>query len=172
MTSAHKTLNKRFQPRAGFTLLEIMVTLAIISIISGSAVLFVANQSNGALDKLAQQTQIMAKETLRNAKLEERPFSIYITPREIWAQPESMQFEEENTTSPQSSLIVPQGVRVSLLTNQGDDWFTLGKNDAPFIWTFTQSGLCDSLEIRFEDDDNIQTIAFHSLTAGEVIDED
>ncbi len=146
--------------------------MAIISIILGSAVLFIANQSNGALDQLAQQTQIMAKETLRKAKLEERPFSIYITPREIWVQPESMQLEEEDAIAPQSSLIVPQGVRVSLLTNPDEDWFTLGKNDAPFIWTFTQSGLCDFLEIQFEDDDGIQTIAFHSLTAGEIIDED
>ena len=173
MTSAHKTpLNKRLQPRAGFTLLEIMVTMAIISIILGSAVLFLANQSNGELDKLAQQTQIMAKQTLRKAKLEERPFSIYITPREIWVQPENMPLDDEDITPPKSSLIVPQGVRISLLTDPDEDWFTLAKNDDPFIWTFTQSGLCDSLEIQFEDDDGIQTIAFHSLTAGEVIDED
>jgi len=143
--------------------------MAIISIILGSAVLFLANQSNGALDQLAQQTQVMAKETLRNAKLKERPFSIYITPREIWVQPENMPIEDE---PPTSALTIPDGVRVSLLTNPDGDWFTLAKNDAPFIWTFTQSGLCDALEIRFEDDDNIQTIAFHSLTAGEVIDED
>lgn len=146
--------------------------MAIVSIILGSAVLFMANQSNGALDKLAQQTQIMAKETLREAKLKERPFSIYITPTKIWVQAESMQLEGESPAPPESALTVPDGVSVSLLTNPEKGWFTLEKNDAPFIWSFTQSGLCDSLEVRFEDGNGIQTIAFHSLTAGEVIDED
>ena len=172
MTLVHKTTrNKRHQPRAGFTLLEIMVTMAIISIILGSAVLFLTNQSNGALEKLAQQTQIMAKQTLRKAKLEQRPFSISISPKEIWVQPARMQFEGEDLQPHSPGLTVPDGVRVSLLTHPEEGWITLSKNDPPFIWTFTQSGLCDSLEIQFEDDTGVQTIAFHSLTAGEIIDE-
>jgi prepilin-type N-terminal cleavage/methylation domain-containing protein len=173
MTSAHKTtLNKRLQLRAGFTILEIIIATAIVSIILGSAVLFLADQGNGALDKLAQQTQIMAKETLRKAKLKERPYSIHITATKIWVAAGSMQFEGGDIEPPESALIIPEGVSVSLLANNTDkNWFTLSKNDAPFIWTFTQSGLCDSLEIRFEDDDNIQTVGFHSLTAGEIIDE-
>lgn len=146
--------------------------MAITSIILGSAVLYVANQNNGTLNKLSQQTQIMAKETLRNAKLEARPFSIYITPREIWVQPERMLLDGEKPTPPKSALDIPEGVRVSLLTSPDSDWITVEKNDAPFIWTFTQSGLCDALEIQFEDDDNIQTATFHSLTAGEIINED
>ena len=82
-----------------------------------------------------------------------------------------MQFEGEDLQPHSPGLTVPDGVRVSLLTHPEEGWITLSKNDAPFIWTFTQSGLCDSLEIQFEDDTGVQTIAFHSLTAGEIIDE-
>lgn len=170
MTSAHKMRrSKRLQRRAGFTLLEIMITMVIVSVLLGSAILFLAERSNGELEKLAQKTQILAKETLRNAKLQQRPFSIIISHKEIWAQPENWQLDDQNQPSANPTLDVPEGISISLSTHSDDEWFTLDKSDPPFIWTFTQSGICDPLEIRFENDGGIQTIAFHSLTAGEII---
>ena len=103
--------------------------MAIISIILGSAVLFVANQSNGALDKLAQRTQIMAKETLRDAKLKGAPiFYLHHIKRNLGSAREHAIGGTKilrPAYKPHSPFL--QGVRVSLLTNPDDDWFTLGK---------------------------------------------
>ncbi|MFD2159061.1 hypothetical protein ACFSW8_09140 [Rubritalea tangerina] len=126
------------------------------------------------MEQIAQQTQVLAKETLRKAKQEERPYSIILTNREIWVQPENsnLELDLQDASRRTQTIAIPDGVSVSILEQPDDGWFTLKKNSAPFIWTFTQSGLCDNLEIQFEDDNAIETMAFHPLTAGEILDEE
>lgn len=146
--------------------------MAIISIIIGGAVMYVSGASDGAVEKLAIDTRVLAKKTLTKAKLHERPHSIFITNEAIWAQPESIQDDEEEIEPPKTGLLtIPEEVTVSVQLNQEEGWFIIGKNDQPFVWTFTQSGLCYPIDLRFEGEAAVETMSFHPLTAGEIVDD-
>ena len=146
--------------------------MAIISIIIGGAVMYVSGASDGAVENLAIDTRVLAKKTLTKAKLSERPQSIIISNEAIWAQPESVQSDSDEIEPPKTGLLtIPAAVTVSIQLNQEEGWFPIGKNDKPFIWTFTQSGLCDPIDLRFEGDASIETMSFHPLTAGEIVDD-
>ena len=169
--SAHKTQHSK--PRSGFTLLEIIITLAIISTIMGGAILMLTGGGSQLVDKVRLETQSLAKETLRDAKLHERPYSIIVSHEAIWSTPEVSRSEDDPLSPPEKGLInIPETVTVSYLIAGDEEWSTITKSDEPLVWAFTQSGLCGALSLRFEDEDSIHEMSFHPLTAGELADED
>lgn len=169
MTLAHKThlLTKQ---RTGFTLMEIIVTLAIISTLIGGTIVMIANDGKDEITTITKDLQVLAKETLREAKLTERAQSIFITTEEIWAAPESDTSEDAAPTKGSSAIQIPEGVTVSYSYSGSNSWSTLKNNNAPFVWAFTQTGLCDAVSIKFESEDAVSEMSFHPLTAGELSD--
>lgn len=170
MTSTHRN-NPQHTRHLGFTLIEVVVTLVIISVILASAVLFLSQNNNRKVAEITQKTQILAKETLRESKFSNRAQSIFITSSEIWSAPESsIQNDPTETDSSIQRIEIPEGVTVSCRDSSNANWVTLAKNDPPFVWPFTRNGLCGAVSIRFESDEAVQQMTFHPLTAGELTD--
>lgn len=174
MTLAHKTLrNKpsslRHKPQRGFTLLEIVITMVIISVLLGSAALFFVGSSDESVEKLSRDTQLLAKKTMRSAKEKQRAYSIFITSKSVWAEPEMLNLEEAETST--SAIPIDDGIIISYLLDEESGWQTISSNGATFVWSFSQNGLCEPLTLRFENDIAVDEVAFHPLTAGKIIDE-
>lgn len=170
MTSAHKTTLRKQQK--GFTLLEVIITMVIISTMIAGAVLYMSQSSQGPITELAQKTQILAKKTLREAKSTDRPQSIYISHNAIWAQAELVTTEDQTfRETPKGSIPVPEDITVSYLMPDDSTWTRLAKNDAPLVWAFTQTGLCEAISLKFESEKAVHELSFHALTAGELTNE-
>ncbi|MFC5050024.1 type II secretion system protein [Rubritalea spongiae] len=174
MTLAHKILcNNSPSPRhdfqRGFTLLEIVITMVIISVLLGSAALFFVGSSDEAIEKLSRETQLLAKKTMRSAKDQQRAYSIIITSKSVWAEPEMLNLEEAETST--IAIPVDKDITISYLLDEETGWQRITNNDSPFVWSFSQTGLCEPLTLRFENNIAVDEVTFHPLTAGKLIDE-
>jgi prepilin-type N-terminal cleavage/methylation domain-containing protein len=168
MTSAHKTLsNKPSPPHSGFTLLEIVITLAIITTLLGSSILFFLGETKQNLEQTSQQTQLLAKHTMREARELQRPLSILFTNKHIWVVPESSPVTKE-PPSLEDSISVDENITISYLIDNEQGWTILEPNSQPLVWTFTGTGICQALSLRFENDIATDEIDFHPLTAGKI----
>lgn len=152
--------------------MEIIVTMAIISVMLAGAALFLGDNDDNRVNDIAQKTQILAKETLREAKSKDRAQSIFISYNSMWVAPESELSSDSDEETEKLSLIeIPEDIVVSYKRFGETVWTTITKSDPPFIWTFTQSGLCDNVSISFETEDAVNQMSFHPLTAGELADD-
>ena len=150
--------------------MEIIVTLAIISTLIGGAVVMIANGGKDEISVIAKDLQVLAKETLREAKFSDRAQSIFISSEEIWAAPESDIADDNSPPKSGNSIKIPEDVTVSYSYSGSNSWTTVKSASSPFIWAFTQTGLCDAVSIKFESEDAVSEMSFHPLTAGELSD--
>lgn len=144
--------------------------MVIISILLGSAVIFFVGESDKAVENLSQQTQLLAKKTMRDAKDEQRAYSLFISSESIWAESEMRELEDGDTRS--GTIEVDEDITISYQLDPEAGWQRIDSNDSPLIWTFTQTGLCEPLTLRFENDIAVDEISFHPLTAGKLINAD
>lgn len=143
--------------------------MMIISILIGSAVFFFASESDEKVEKLSRATQLLAKETMRDAKKEQRAYSLFISKEAIWVEPEMAREAELETRL--NELEVDEGITISYKLNEENGWYTITSNSDPFIWSFTQTGLCEPLTLQFENQVAVDEISFHPLTAGQRLNE-
>ncbi|MGJ8671566.1 type II secretion system protein [Rubritalea sp.] len=170
MTLVHKTrFNSLPSPRRGFTLLEIVVTMMIISVLLGSAALFFVGSSDEDVENLSRDTQRLAKKTMRSARDEQRAYSLFISPKSIWSEPEMIDLEY--VESRPNEIQIDEDITVSYLLDEESGWQRVSTNDTPFVWSFSQTGLCEPISLRFENDVAVDEVTFHPLTAGKLIDE-
>jgi prepilin-type N-terminal cleavage/methylation domain-containing protein len=177
MTSAAKTNNRS----GGFTLLEIVIVLAIASVVMGGAVGFMIYSSDERLLRNASgEIELLAKRARTTSILQQTPYALEFREgvvrmlplaqagrdekrtaggRRIGGEPEEEESGGENHAyqlDPAMGLLVRRW--------NSDEWLPAVK-DAIHIWRFDPDGLCEPLSVRFTLEKSWAEDTYHPLTA-------
>ena len=182
MTSAART-NKR---GGGFTLLEIVIVLAIAAIITGGALSFMHYSSDErVLRDISGEVEVMAKRARTAAILQQTPYAlefradgVRLMPlaetgeldrktglgNEIGGREVAEEGEEEKSEPIREELIYPDDMAVSVRRWNTVAWIPMTR-DALQIWRFDPDGLCEPVSVRYTIDKGWAEDTYHPLTA-------
>ncbi|MDB6139615.1 MAG: Prepilin-type N-terminal cleavage/methylation protein [Verrucomicrobiaceae bacterium] len=146
---------------AGFTLLEMIIVLALMIILAGMAALsFTSLEEGKGVEVYGNKLARMAKRASRDAVIQGRPIVIGF---------EKKGFGFVNETAPGNDgyCSLPKDVKTGYQRwNGGKKWTTADG----VVWTFFPSGICDALRFRFQASDGAMEMGFNPLT-GSVVDQ-
>ena len=182
MTSAART-NKR---GGGFTLLEIVIVLAVAAIITGGALSFMHYSSDErVLRDISGEVEVMAKRARTAAILQQTPYAlefradgVRLMPlaetgeldrktglgNEIGGREVAEEGEEERSEPIREQLIYPDDMAVSVRRWNTVAWIPMTR-DALQIWRFDPDGLCEPVAVRYAIDKGWAEDTYHPLTA-------
>ena len=182
MTSAART-NKR---SGGFTLLEIVIVLAVAAIITGGALSFMHYSSDErVLRDISGEVEVMAKRARTAAILQQTPYAlefradgVRLMPlaetgeldrktglgNEIGGREVAEEGEEEKSEPIREELIYPDDMAVSVRRWNTVAWIPMTR-DALQIWRFDPDGLCEPVAVRYAIDKGWAEDTYHPLTA-------
>ena len=182
MTSAART-NKR---GGGFTLLEIVIVLAVAAIITGGALSFMHYSSDErVLRDISGEVEVMAKRARTAAILQQTPYAlefradgVRLMPlaetgeldrktglgNEIGGREVAEEGEEEKSEPIREELIYPDDMAVSVRRWNTVAWIPMTR-DALQIWRFDPDGLCEPVSVRYTIDKGWAEDTYHPLTA-------
>lgn len=187
MTLATKTSKSSGRPR-GFTLIEIVMVLAIVAIVSGGAITFLVFSSGGReLQKTSSEVESLARRARTTAILQQTPYAIEFTPGLIQLLPFAQAGQTTKRASPGSASggknvaanpdattsthtpvfesFHPSGDMTVLLRRwNSEDWLAM-KDGKPQVWRFDPDGLCEPISIRYELGQSWIQDAYHPLNA-------
>ncbi len=175
MTSAART-NKRAR---GFTLIEIVMVLAIVGIVTGGAVgLMVFSSDERALRDASGEIELLAKRARTIAILNQVPYALEFREGRAkllpWAEAgreekkrsrrDLEEPEAETSASESRQFSLANGMTLSIRRWNSEKWYTPGKNDV-HVWRFDPEGLCEPISIRLDLNKSWSIDTFHPLTA-------
>ncbi|WP_226373644.1 pilus assembly FimT family protein [Luteolibacter ambystomatis] len=198
MISATKT--DRFgrpvrSPRDGFTLLEIVMVLAIVAMVIGGAVaMMVYSSSERQLRRASVDIEVMAKRARTIALLQQKPYAIVFMPGKIRLMPlaettgveDSLSSSRGSTRSshsaekpseddqPSPSAAAQQPVYDEIPVNSdmtlnvrrwASDKWLPMDERRPQIWRFDPEGLCEPISVRLVYEESWIEDTFNPLTA-------
>lgn len=152
--AARESLASRQRQHAGFTLLEMIVVIALMVIIAAMATLsFIGLEGESEVEKPGNELARMVKQANRAAVVQGRPFVIAFGNTEFGFL--------DGAGGADGHVTLPKGMKVSVQRwNGGKRW-----NSAEGLnWTFYPSGICDALRFKFEHPDGMVEMAFNPLT--------
>jgi len=149
----------------GFTILELVIAMAIVVLFFGTAAIFAIQRGNEDLMLLSSDLRTLASESKEAALQENRSKYIIFTPTAIW-QSNDPDSEFDNGLP---HLSVKSEFTVSVRLDQ--EWITLNKDNPKVIWLFSSSGLCEQISLKLEADDASYEYDFHPLTAQIILDD-
>jgi prepilin-type N-terminal cleavage/methylation domain-containing protein len=184
MTSATKTSDSS----AGFTLIEIVMVLAIATIVSGGAISFlVFSADERDLRKTSVEIESLARRARTTAILQQTPYALEFTPGQIRLLPfaeagHPSQKKEASTPRDQRKTPLPPSNEVTthlptydrfspssemavLIRHwNSDDWLPM-KENKPQVWRFDPDGLSEPISVRLELGKSWCQDAYHPLNA-------
>lgn len=177
MTSAAKTSKSP----AGFTLLEIVIVLAIAAVVMGGAVTFMIFSSDErALRNASGEIELLAKRARTTAILQQTPYAlefrqgiVRMLPLAQAGQDEKRTaggkriggvIEEETPGAEKRFYQLDGAMRLSVKRWDSNEWLPTLKNSI-HIWRFDPDGLCEPLSIRIALDKSWAEDTYHPLTA-------
>jgi prepilin-type N-terminal cleavage/methylation domain-containing protein len=179
MISAAKTSD----PQRGFTLIEIVIVLALAAVLMGSAIGIMAYSSNGnTLRKMSGSIELMAKQARTIAILHQTPYALEFSDVGVRIMPFAEVGMDTKKSSPvhrdesdpaasdasDASEITPleveDGMELSIRRWNSDVLLTINKK-AGFVWRFDPDGLCEPISIRLALKDSWLEDTYHPLTA-------
>jgi prepilin-type N-terminal cleavage/methylation domain-containing protein len=177
MTLTARTSSKRH----GFTLIEIVMVLAIASLLLGGAVAFMVFSSDErALRDASGQVELLAKRARTIAVLQQTPYALEFRPGVIrllpWAEAGQVEKKTAGGHSIGGERVVPTGNAVhDQITLPGDmtsfvrhwnseDWLAMNER-VVHVWRFDPDGLCEPLGVRLNIAANFIEDTYHPLTA-------
>lgn len=179
MTCPHRT----DRARGGFTLLEIVVVLAISGIIIGGAIATVVlASSQRKLTVASGEIELLAKKARTASILHQTPYAIEFHPGFIRLLPLSEASEIERTTalgneiggtlsdsenvSPQvrEEIEIDSSLTLTIRHWNTEKFITPTENSIP-IWRFDPEGLSEPITIRLSIDESYAQDTYHPLTA-------
>lgn len=172
---------RRCEPRAGFTLLELVIVLLISAmIIGGAAGLLVLSSEEFALKKATRELEAMAKRARATAVLKQTPYALVFSQGVVKLMPWSEAADEgalqaeiqgfgadEQAVASQPvywELTLDNGMRADLRRWNAETWQSIS-GDAREIWRFDPSGLCEPIGVTLRLDDSSAGMEFNPLTA-------
>ncbi len=178
MISAAKTNN--FRSRAGFTLIEIVLVLAIAAVVMGGAVgLMIFSSDERALRGASGEIELMAKRARTTAILRQTPYALEFREGLVRLLPLAQagmdlrknarrrnEPEPPPNTDPSSNLeyALDGNIALSIRRWNSDQWFGTAR-DAVHIWRFDPDGLCEPLTVRLTLGDSWTEDTYQPLTA-------
>lgn len=176
MTSAARTNNRH----RGFTLLEIVIVLAIASVVMGGAVgLMVYSSDERVLRNASGEIEVLAKRARTTAILLQTPYALEFRERVVRLLPlaEAGQ-DEERTVSGRRiggekvvtdsaerwEYPMEDGVEVFVRRWNTADWLATRKNTV-HVWRFDPNGLCEPISVKLTLGDSWSEDIYNPLTA-------
>lgn len=161
MTSGTGSEPRGSRAAAGFSLLEMVITLAIIGILSGYFMLrFSESQEEQLLQPPASKLRLLSQQAMRSASAYREDYTMFFTQSEM-ALARGRGFEAGGEIEIVESIPVPSGVTV-MLRLAGDEKWVEAEGD---LWHFRPAGLCEPIEVRFAAGEAFVELAFDPLTA-------
>lgn len=181
MTSAVRPRSIR-RRRGGFTLLEIVIVMAIITVMAGGAVGFmVYNTSTRKLQRAAKEVETLAKRARATAMLRQTPYALQFhegkvrmmplaevgADEEALAELEAVAAEEGRALSPRAEFQADPGMVIGVRRWGSNDWIVFDDERTGLVWRFDPDGLCEPMTVRYEIDDGASWLSqdYHPLTA-------
>jgi prepilin-type N-terminal cleavage/methylation domain-containing protein len=159
--------------RRGFTLMEMLVALAIIGIIiAGSMIAVGALNDERALRAPLNELRVMAKKAWARSMEEQRSWQIKLLPDRFVLEPKQPISEDDlklfkdvdeklNRGSGVSTYIIDPEVKMEVRHWGETEWHPA----RPDAWVFEYSGLCEPINIRFISAYATIEVSFDPLTA-------
>lgn len=176
MTSAVKTTSG---PR-GFTLLEIVIVLAISAVVMGGAVgLMVYSSNERVLRNASGEIELLAKRARTTAILLQTPYALEFRENVVRLLPLAEAGQDEKRTvggrriggepviregGERWEYALEDGVRVLVRRWNSSEWLATGK-DTVHVWRFDPNGLCEPISVRLTVDQSWSEDTYHPLTA-------
>lgn len=174
MTSAARTTDRR----AGFTLIEMVVVLAIAAVMMGGAIgLMVFSSDERALRDAAGKIEVMAKQARTIAILHQTPYALEfregvvrllpfaragVVVREGHALPPTS--DETGGDDDRRTLTLDGDISLSLQRWNTEAWLGTGKTTV-HVWRFDPDGLCEPISLRLSIGKSFILNTYHPLTA-------
>lgn len=162
------------KPRRGFTLIEIVMVLAIAAIVMGGAVgLMVSSSDERVLRNLSGEIELLAKRARTIAILNQTPYALEFREGVVRLLPLAQaamdlkkgELEMETVSSDSSRQVnLENGVEISIRRWNSDQWFSTAKKSV-HVWRFDPDGLCEPITIRITLDKSWSEDTYHPLTA-------
>ncbi|MES2440013.1 MAG: prepilin-type N-terminal cleavage/methylation domain-containing protein [Verrucomicrobiota bacterium] len=176
MISAVRT-NK---PSPGFTLIELVMVLAIAAVVMGGAVgLMVYSSDERALRKTSGEIELMAKQARTISILHQTPYVLEFSEGIVRLMPlaqagladktpsrnRTVEPGQEASAQPENrQLALEDGMTLSIRRWSSEEWLPTVKN-AVHVWRFDPDGLCEPLSIRLSLGNSWAEDTYHPLTA-------
>lgn len=177
MTLTARTSSKR----RGFTLIEIVMVLAIASLLLGGAVAFMVFSSDErALRDTSGQVELLAKRARTIAVLQQTPYALEFRPGIIRLLPlaEAGQIERKTAgghtiggerviasgNSVHDQISLPGDMTSFVRHWNSEDWLPMNER-VVHVWRFDPDGLCEPLGVRLNIAGNYIEDTYHPLTA-------
>jgi prepilin-type N-terminal cleavage/methylation domain-containing protein len=170
MISAART-NK---PQRGFTLIEIVMVLAIAAIVMGGAVgLMIASSDERVLRNVSGEIELLAKRARTMAILNQTSYALEFREGVVRLLPLAQagadlkkgELESETASADSSRQInLDDGMELSIRRWNSEDWFNTKKNSV-HVWRFDPDGLCEPISVRMTLDKSWAEDSYHPLTA-------
>jgi prepilin-type N-terminal cleavage/methylation domain-containing protein len=175
MISAVRTNN----PQAGFTLIELVMVLAIAAIVMGGAVgMMIYSSDERTLSHASGEIELLAKRARTTAILKQTPYALEfregivrllpfanagldrrkISKNRVEPDP------EEITTDSSRQINLEGGLNVLVRRWNSDEWLTTLKNTV-HVWRFDPDGLCEPISVRLTLNQSWAEDTYHPLTA-------
>ncbi len=175
MISAARTT----KPRRGFTLLEIVVVLAIAGIVMAGAVgLMIFSSDEQDLRNTSGEIELMAKRARTIAILHQTPYALEFREGVVRLLPlaqaglsEKKMSRRRNEPEPEAGNIdenrrlkLQGGMEILIRRWNSDAWLTTAKKNV-HVWRFDPDGLCEPISVRLVLDKSWSEDIYHPLTA-------
>jgi type II secretion system protein H len=170
MISAART-NK---PQRGFTLIEIVMVLAIAAIVMGGAVgLMISSSDERVLRNVSGEIELLAKRARTIAILNQTPQALEFREGVVRLLPLAQagldlkkgQLEAEIASADSSRQInLDSDLEISIRRWNSEEWFNTRKNSV-HVWRFDPDGLCEPISVRITRDKSWAEDIYHPLTA-------
>jgi prepilin-type N-terminal cleavage/methylation domain-containing protein len=164
----------------GFTLIELIVTLAIVLIILGTAVFSIdAVMEEGRLQKESTALKLAARKSMRTALAERRSYTITFMPTYFTVSPtypdpvpqEVLERQRRRGRQQEEEILPPGAVRHDLergMLLQVRRWGEMNwrlPGELGDRWVFEPSGICEPISVRLSREDSYVELTFNPLTA-------
>lgn len=177
MISAVRT---RIDPAKGFTLIEIVMVLAIAGVVMAGAVgLMVFSSDERALREASGQIELMAKQARTISILHQTPYALEFREGRVNLLPFALAGRDEknnsrhafeDTPEPRGGagenrhFSLPADMALLIRRWNSDEWHTTTKNTV-HVWRFDPDGLCEPISVRLELNKSWTMDTYHPLTA-------
>jgi prepilin-type N-terminal cleavage/methylation domain-containing protein len=164
----------------GFTLIEVVIVLAIATIIMGSAAGFLIYSSDERLLRDASgEIEVLAKRARMTAILQQTPYAVEFREGVVRVLPFAQAGQDEKKTvgghriggqpslppvSEDRQFVLKEGMRVSVRRWNSEEWFSTLK-DTVHVWRFDPNGLCEPISVRLNLEKGWSEDVYHPLTA-------